>query len=82
MEKSLSYLKKAGIKVWMLTGDKLETAKSISISSGLFNPNLDKIYTIQDVHTSVEMNTELKNLLSEVHDSVVRIQNKTYNLRL
>jgi P-type E1-E2 ATPase len=46
VQKSIRYLRKAGIKVWMLTGDKLETAKSISISSGLFNPNLDKIYTI------------------------------------
>ena len=55
----------------MLTGDKLETAKSISISSGLFNPNLDKIYIIQNVKTSLEMNTKLKNILAQVKDSVV-----------
>jgi len=30
-------LRAAGIKVWMLTGDKLETAKSISITTGLYN---------------------------------------------
>ena len=30
-------LRDAGIKVWMLTGDKLETAKSIAISTGILN---------------------------------------------
>lgn len=28
-----------GIKVWMLTGDKVETAKCIAISAGLKNVN-------------------------------------------
>ena len=28
------HLKEAGINIWMLTGDKLETAKCISISTG------------------------------------------------
>ena len=27
-------IREAGIKVWMLTGDKLETAKCIAISTG------------------------------------------------
>jgi len=31
----LENLRNAGIKVWMLTGDKLETAICIAISSGL-----------------------------------------------
>ena len=35
VSKSLSILRKANIKSWMLTGDKLETAKCISISTGL-----------------------------------------------
>lgn len=30
----ISTLREAGIKVWMLTGDKLETAKCIAISTG------------------------------------------------
>ena len=28
------HLKEAGINIWMLTGDKLETAKCIAISTG------------------------------------------------
>jgi phospholipid-translocating ATPase len=32
---TLENLKNAGINIWMLTGDKMETAKCIAISSGL-----------------------------------------------
>lgn len=35
VEKSITRLKNAGIKIWMLTGDKFETAKCIAISTGL-----------------------------------------------
>jgi phospholipid-translocating ATPase len=32
--------RKAGIKVWMLTGDKLETAENIGFSSRMFSNNM------------------------------------------
>ncbi len=32
---TIESLKSAGIQVWMLTGDKVETATSIAISAGL-----------------------------------------------
>ncbi|PAV87758.1 hypothetical protein WR25_03790 [Diploscapter pachys] len=32
-------LRKAGIQIWILTGDKLETAQNIATASGLFNEN-------------------------------------------
>ena len=38
-------LREAGIKVWMLTGDKLETAKCIAISTG-FKKNNQKFFEI------------------------------------
>lgn len=31
----------AGIKVWMITGDKLQTAESIAYSAGIFNESMD-----------------------------------------
>ena len=34
---SIPTLRSAGIQVWMLTGDKIETAKCIAISAGLKN---------------------------------------------
>lgn len=33
--KTIETLRSAGIQVWMLTGDKIETAKCIAISAGL-----------------------------------------------
>jgi len=35
----MDYLKQAGIKVWMLTGDKVETAICIGTSIRLITPN-------------------------------------------
>lgn len=35
MQRTIEDLKSAGIQIWMLTGDKVETATSIAISSGL-----------------------------------------------
>jgi phospholipid-translocating ATPase len=36
---TIEALRMAGIKVWMLTGDKVETAKCIAISAGLKSTN-------------------------------------------
>lgn len=35
VEGTIESLKAAGIQIWMLTGDKIETATSIAISCGL-----------------------------------------------
>ena len=35
VELTIESLKAAGIQIWMLTGDKIETAKCIAISTGL-----------------------------------------------
>lgn len=40
-------LKSAGIKLWMLTGDKLETAKCIAIATGLKKTN-EKFFELSD----------------------------------
>jgi phospholipid-translocating ATPase len=42
---TLETLSNAGIKTWMLTGDKVETATCIALSSRLFKP-ADRIYTL------------------------------------
>jgi magnesium-transporting ATPase (P-type) len=36
----------AKIKVWMLTGDKGETAQNIGISCGLIDPSIHSIFKI------------------------------------
>jgi len=35
-------MKEAGIKVWVLTGDKIETAINIGMSAGLLNVDIDQ----------------------------------------
>ena len=36
-------MRSAGIKVWVLTGDKVETAINIGFSSGLIDPEMDQL---------------------------------------
>ena len=38
---SIARFGQAGIKVWMITGDKLQTAESIAYSAGIFNSEMD-----------------------------------------
>ncbi len=38
VSQSLENMRNAGVKVWMLTGDKIETAICIAISTGLKSP--------------------------------------------
>lgn len=50
---SLECLANAGIKVWMLTGDKVETATSIAMSSKLFNRTTNYcVVKKKDSHTA------------------------------
>ena len=43
-------MKKTGIKVWVLTGDKVETAINIGLSAGLLdNDSMDQ-YIIQETN--------------------------------
>ena len=48
---SLETLRNAGIKIWMLTGDKLETARCVAISSKLVSRN-QFIHTITSVSSN------------------------------
>ena len=34
-------MKSAGLKVWVLTGDKIETAMNIGVSAGLLDQDMD-----------------------------------------
>ena len=53
---TIQKLRQGGIQVWMLTGDKIETAKCIAISAG-FKSKKMRIYEIkhqQDSHQEIE----------------------------
>lgn len=61
MTTSLELLRNAGIKIWMLTGDKLETAICIAKSSGLFSKS-DEVHVFGHVQDRTEAHSELSKL--------------------
>lgn len=44
---SIETIRNAGIRVWMLTGDKVETAKCVATAAGIKAQN-EEIFSIQD----------------------------------
>lgn len=67
---TIQFMKKAGIKVWVLTGDKIETAMNIGVSAGLLDKEMnDHIIDATD-------NIELKEQLSKMKD-LIKIQKET-----
>ncbi len=58
-------LREGGTKVWVLTGDKLETAVNISESCGHFAPNMVK-FSLSGIKSSVELKENLKNMGEEI----------------
>ncbi|KAK0139426.1 putative phospholipid-transporting ATPase IIB [Merluccius polli] len=68
---TLELLRNAGIKIWMLTGDKLETATCIAKSSHLVSRNQD-IHVFKPVSTRGEAHLEL-NAFRRKHDCVLVI---------
>jgi len=64
---TLAALKSAGIKIWMLTGDKLETAVNIGVSCGLVPPEIDDQGTqrvvLKEFCDRKKLNTQLEDIL-------------------
>lgn len=59
---AIEALHKAGIKIWMLTGDKQETAVNIAFACKLLEPN-DKLFIL---------NTESKNACEMLMDTILK----------
>ncbi|KAI6182251.1 Phospholipid-transporting ATPase [Aphelenchoides bicaudatus] len=77
---SLELLRNAGIKVWMLTGDKLETAICIAKSSGLF-AKTDNIHVFGQVQDRTEAHNEL-NALRKKNDVALVMSGSALNVCL
>lgn len=60
-------MKKTGIKVWVLTGDKIETAMNIGVSAGLLDDNMDKYIIEEDDKSLID-----KNLKETILPSITR----------
>lgn len=61
---SLELLRNAGIRIWMLTGDKVETARCVAISSKLVARN-QYIHTITNLNPSTTSPTHGLDLLNQ-----------------
>lgn len=57
VENTLSELRQAGIKIWVLTGDKVETAINISDSCRHFSPNMFK-FLLKGLKTPAEIEAQ------------------------
>ncbi len=63
-------MKSAGIKVWVLTGDKIETAMNIGVSAGLLDSDMDN-HIIEETEIS-SLIVNLETILNKIKDN--RIQ--------
>jgi phospholipid-translocating ATPase len=57
---TLEKLRNAGISIWMLTGDKIETAMCIAISTGL-KSTASEMYVIKEISDPMAFQNELNN---------------------
>lgn len=91
MENTLEFIKAAGIKIWVLTGDKIETAINIGISCRLLNVEMETFIIdgksskrVMDQITSARRDQKMTELVREnavivAGDSLIKI---TKNLRV
>lgn len=79
---TIESLRNAGIKIWMLTGDKVETATCISISAGLKSKS-DKLFYIRDRSQEKEyVQNELKKLEFSIRQTVLIIDGECLEVAL
>lgn len=69
MADTIQFAKNAGVKVWVLTGDKIETATNIGFSAGLLDSNM-ALYSIEEVNDT-ELMMKIGNINVEL-DSKAR----------
>lgn len=61
VQPTIESLRLGGIKVWMLTGDKVETAKCIAISAGL-KSRVQRFHDLINLNSKSDAQTALKNI--------------------
>jgi len=74
----ISTLAQAGIKIWVLTGDKQETAISIGHSCGLLSSEMRLL--IVNKNTEEETSAEIDGLLQSLESEQVSSENQTLSL--
>eukprot|EP00758_Cryptobia_borreli_P008151 Tbor_TRINITY_DN5363_c0_g1::TRINITY_DN5363_c0_g1_i1::g.4804::m.4804/K01530/E3.6.3.1; phospholipid-translocating ATPase len=67
---TLQFFISAGVKVWMLTGDKMETAITIAATSSLVNPEIDTIRYINGQLKNDPLSITSKSIFGEQLDEI------------
>jgi len=62
---TISFIKQAMVQIWVLTGDKLETAINIALSCHLFTEHMQKI--IIDTKTEEEFKERIQQIYEQVY---------------
>ena len=75
VNETLKDFSEAGIKLWVLTGDKKDTAKSIAYSCGLFDDLKFNIFEINEGLNKIQLEKRL-NELAELFNNIVDKMNK------
>ena len=76
MQTTIDSLKGAGIQVWMLTGDRVETGTSIAISAGLKSRQNDLFFITEHVNKA-EISLKLIDYQKRAKKTVLIIDGKT-----
>lgn len=77
---TIESLRNGGIQIWMLTGDKIETAKCIAISTGLKSKG-QKSFDIVNIKKGYEFEREIKKY-SNLNDHILVIDGTTLDIAL
>ena len=74
-------LRNAGVQVWMLTGDKVETATCIAISAG-FKRRAQPIFFMRDMTDVYDAEKKLDEFSRRAETSILMIDGQTIDLVL
>ncbi|CCW61608.1 unnamed protein product [Phytomonas sp. EM1] len=73
VQATIDMMLKAGIKVWMLTGDKMETSEQIALSCGLYKPHHRVIRIVESSDSNEDW---VNNLIS---NDLIPVASPTYS---
>ena len=77
---TIESLRNGGVQIWMLTGDKVETATCIAISTGL-KAKSQKLFFMKELKTTMEVENKLKEF-DDLQDTILVIDGNTMHIAL
>ena len=82
VNETLKDFSEAGIKLWVLTGDKKDTAKSIAYSCGLFDDEKFNIFEIGEGLNKLQLEARLNELAEQFNNIVDKMNSNTKHIKV